>query len=41
MAEGAYYNFDEPCYIHAVDGMTMEDMFKPGFASVVIAEDWH
>lgn len=25
----------------AVDGMTLEDMFKPGFAAVVIAEDWH
>jgi glyoxylase-like metal-dependent hydrolase (beta-lactamase superfamily II) len=25
----------------AVDGMTLDDMFKPGFAAVVIAEDWH
>ena len=24
-----------------VDGMTMADMFKPGFAAVVIAPDWH
>lgn len=25
----------------AADGMTLDDMFKPGFAAVVIAEDWH
>lgn len=25
----------------AVDGMTLADMFKPGFAAVVIAPDWH
>ncbi|MBQ6315315.1 MAG: MBL fold metallo-hydrolase [Mogibacterium sp.] len=25
----------------AIDGMTLDDMFKPGFAAVVIAEDWH
>ena len=24
-----------------VDGMTLDDMFDPGFAAVVIAEDWH
>ena len=24
-----------------VDGMTMEDMFRPGFAAVVIASDWN
>ena len=30
-----------PARVCPVDGMTMADMFKPGFAAVVIAPNWH
>ena len=37
----AFIGRDRSPHVCPVDGMTMADMFKPGFAAVVIAPDWN
>ena len=37
----AFLDQDRNPRVCTVDGMTMADMFKPGFAAVVIASDWN